>query len=321
MKFILTNIKTFLSIVLILATLFLGYKGYSYISSLKSDNSRLHSELVSKTTDYEQLSKYVAKLEITYSDYKELEARLKGQFDKERAVLEGRIKVLSNATFMIREAAKHSKSSDITYSGDSVKYVVNELSYEDGPPIGYILIFDNGEVVTKLYNHEFKVYNAISRNEDTGIYTVLAKATYVLKSPSLKASKDNNWFNKEFELPITGGSAVIDPTEKNQSHPHLHLWAPHINGGLAASLGGGGVELRPLIDLSLAGYGPTKNDLDWKFLSLGIDTDSKFLYPGAHLYPVSYRFFPSLLTNTYLSVGVGWNSLGSNFQGALSLGF
>lgn len=315
------NLKNVFYGVLTLALLFFGWKAYRYVQDLQNANARLHLDLVNQTQAYQQLSAKAAKLAIQYADVDAMKAELAKNFAAEKDALEGRIKILSNATFTIREKARDSKGSDISYQGEGTKYVVNEIRFNDGPPVGYVLIFDDGRVVSKMYNHTFEVKTAVSRDEDSGRYAIVSKAAYTLKSPSINTNGEQVWTNKPYALNITGGTATIDPTEKNQLAPKMQWWAPHVNGGLSFGAGGAGAFFRPSLDLSLAGFGPTKNDLDWKFVHIGIDSDSEFKDPGAHFLPFSYRFFPSLLSNTYAGPGIGWSTKGFNFQLNLNLTF
>ena len=204
-------LKVILGIVLLIGLAYAAQK----ISDLFQENGRLHTELIGQKERYEQLSERAAKLENQYVDQETLRKELELQFQQEKDALTGRIKVLSNATFLIREKARRSGQSDLVYQGKRVKYVLNEIRYNDGPPVGYVLIFDDGRVVSRLYNHQLEVKTAVSRNEDSGRYSVVSRAEFILRSPSLNLNGERNWFNKPFNLPITGGKAFIDPTEPN----------------------------------------------------------------------------------------------------------
>lgn len=307
--------------VAVIALLYFGDRAISYIRGALNENSRLHTELVGQQEKYKQLSDHAAKLEINYKSAEDMKAELERKFSAEKGELEGRIKVLSNATFLIREQARKSGQSDVVYQGDRIKYVLNEIRFNEGPPVGYVLIFDDGRVVSKLYNHEIQVNTAIALNEDNGRYSIVSKADYVLKSPSVNSNGEKVWYNQPYPLRITGGVASVDPTVPNQLTPGFKLWAPHLNGGMSAGVGPSGGFLRPSVDVSLAGYGVTKNDLDWKFVHLGIDTDTELKDIGLHFTPFSYRFWPSVLSNTYIGPAVGLTKSGPNAQLNLNLTF
>lgn len=316
-----TKFKLITGIVVALAVLYFGDRAYNYIREIMGENGRLHTELVGQQEKYKQLSAYAAKLEVDYQTQAQLKAELESKFKDEESALQGQIKVLSNATFLIREKARESGSSDLSYQGDGVKYLVNEIRFKDGPPVGYVLIFDDGRVVSKIYNHEIDVNQAITQDEDTGRYSIVAKADYVLKSPSINTNGEKVWTNQPYPLKITGGTAFVDPTERDQFQHHFMLWAPHLNGGMSLEAGANGATIRPTVDFSIAGYGVTRNDLDWKFAQVGVDIDTALTDPGFHVTPFSYRFWPSILTNTYVGPAVGWTKSGPNLQLNLNLTF
>jgi hypothetical protein len=263
------------------------------------ENERLHQELIGQKERYEQLSERAAKLENQYVGQEKLRAELERQFSEEKAALTGRIKILSNATYLIREKARKSSKSDLVYQGKRIKYVLNEIRYNDGPPVGYVLIFDDGRVVSRLYNHKLEVKTAVSRNESSGRYSIISRADFVLRSPSLNLNGEKNWFGKPYPLKIVGGTALIDPTEPNALKKKFHLWAPHINANLNFK---NFDQVEPGIGASLMGYGYTKNDLDYRFLQVGMQMNDRNL--EATLTPVMWRPFSSLLSNTYIGPGV-----------------
>jgi hypothetical protein len=303
---------------MIVALVFFGWKAYSYVRDLESRNTRLFTDLIGQKQAFKELSDHAAELAIQYDNSVQMQTLLQTKFAAEKAQLEGRIKVLSTATVAIKQDPRETSKSDLVSNGTKPQYVVNEIKFKDGPPIGYVLIFDDGKVVSQVYDHELDVNTAVSRDEDTGKYTVISKVNYILKATP-KVPQD--WTDKEFPLQVTGGTAIIDPTEKNQLAPRIQWWAPHLNGGLSFGAGAGGGFFRPTVDLSLAGYGATKNDLDWKFLHIGFDSDSQFKNPGAHIIPFSYRFWPAVLSNTYAGPGLGMSSQGINAQLNLNLTF
>jgi hypothetical protein len=286
----------------------------AYIDNLLGDKVRLHAELIGQKEAYQQLSEHAAKLEIQYKDQKDLQAELEKNWKAEKDALQGRVKILSNATFLIREQARRENRSDLVYEGAQVKYLFNEIRFKDGPPVGYVLIFDDGRVTSKLYNHQISVHTAVSRDESTGYYDIVSKADYILKSPHLSLN-GKNWMNEPYPLKIVGGTALIDPTEPIQLDKRFHLWSPTLNGGLNV-----GSDLKAAVGVSLMGYGYSKRDLDWKFLQFGVDYSKQNEY-GIHLIPAMYRPFPNYLKNTYFGLGVGLDDRGYQPFLSLSVGF
>lgn len=299
---------------LVLLGMYFGGKIGSYFYGLKTENKRLHTELIGQKEQYKQLSDHAASLEIQYVDQQRLNKELEAKFANERDSLKGRIKVLSNATFLIREKARKSGRSDLVYKGKRLKYVLNEIRYNDGPPVGYVLIFDNGNVVSKLYNHELSVNTAVSRDEGSGRYDIVSKADFILRSPSLNTNGEKNWYKVPYPLTITGGKAFVDPTEPNQLKPKFHWWAPHLNMSIDFNR-----EISPGLGVSLAGYGVTKNDLDWRFVNLGAhynETDGV----EATLVPAMYRPFSNILSNTYIGPGIQFGDNGIGYFLGLQVG-
>lgn len=310
----LTTIKDFLKenwFSVILVTL-LTFSVLSWLDSFREKN-RLHQELIGKTEEFEQLSEFAANLERQYVDQETLLKKVTEEFEKEKSSLRGRIKMLSNATFLIREKAREMPESDLIYKGNKLKYVVNEIRYQDGPPIGYVLIFDNGAVTSKIYDHVIDVKTVVSRDESRGTYDVISKADFILKSPSLGNS--GNWFNKPHPLKITGGTATIDPTEPRRDFKRFHFWAPNVNANFNVSTNG----ISPGLGLSLMGYGYSRRDLDFKLLQLGAQhNDERGL--GLTFTPILWRPFSGVISNTYIGPGMSVDVDGTNYFFGVQIG-
>ena len=315
-----THLKVILYIGAFVAFLFIGNAIFEYVSDNFLNKNRLHEELVNSEKEFKKLSDYTASLELKYVQEKLLKEEAERRFSKDSKTLKGRIKILSDVVVSLNEKARIETTPDGVFKDpkDKNSFVMSEIRYENGPPLGYVLFYKDGRTVSKLYPHEFKVDTAVSRNEKSGEYVIISKANYTLKSPSLKTS-DESWENKPFNIPVSGGVALIDPTEKNLLKKRLHLWAPHVNGGSTFGFDKKGPMFRPTLDVSLMGYGVTKNDLDWKFLHFGVSLDTRFKNTGVIFTPASYRFWPSLLSNSYLGPSVGYTFGGGGFSGGLNL--
>ena len=277
-------------IILILATL---------LTQRNRDNERLFESLVGQTQKYEQLSEHAAKLEITYKTQEALKAELELAWKAEKEALQGRVKILSNATFLIKERARESASHDLSFHQQGkTSFVANEIRFEDGPPIGYVLIDSNGKVTSKIYNHAIDVSTAVTKDEGSGRYQIASKADFILKSVSFGK---NTWLNQRYPLKITGGKASIDPTEPSIVSKSLHWWAPTLNGGLQQ-----GYESKVFVGVSSSGFGYSARDLDWKFLQVAL-THSSNSQVGFSVTPALYRPFPNTLKNSYVGVGVDFD--------------
>lgn len=252
-------------------------------------NEDLFKNLVGKEEAYKQLSDSTAKLRVLYVEEQELRKKTKKEFEKEINHLTGRIKILSDATFIIKEKARKEGKSDLIYEVEDGKYLVNEIRFENGPAIGFVTISKNGDVFSKIYNHEINVKSAVSNDEKTGRYTILNKAQWVLKSPSLKPG----WFNKPYDLKIKSGTVYIDPVVKERK-ARIHFWNPRLSASTQISS-----ESRIGLGVSLASFGKSKVDSQYKFLEVGASYRNNDLF--FMIAPISIRPLPNLLPNTYFA--------------------
>lgn len=282
------------------------------VAMLSKDKSRLHEDLIGQTEKYEQLSDYAAKLKVEYKSQADLKAEVEKRFKNEMSAMEKRIEILSDATFLIKEKARESNNSDVVFNGENSQFVLNEIRFENGPPVGYVLIFKDGRVVSKLYTNQIKVGTVVSKDEDSGRYSIISKADYVLKSPSLN-SGGVSWFNKPYPLKITEGTAIIDPTERNQLVKQFYLWNPKIN----LNVNTNGSKTLPGMGVSLGSYGFTKNDSEFKFVQLGFQVDEKVLRPT--LAPILWRPL-NLLPNTYLGPSLVYENGGIGYYLGIQVG-
>lgn len=270
---------TILVSVIVIGQYFLGKSRY------------LHEELIGTKQKYEKLSKNSAILEVNYQknlkDLKDAQ-NLVDSFKKEIDLLKGRVRVLSDATFLIKERARKTNKSDVTYVSEDGTYLVNEIRFNNGPAVGFITINKDGDVISKLYNHEINLKTATSVDDKTGKYTIINKASWILKSPSLQ----NGWFNKPFPLEITGGKAFVDPIIQDYRYK-LRFFNPTI--GLSTQISSKtGIGL----GISFITLGKTSKNATFKFLELGLTYKNKELYP--YIAPILYRPWENVLHNTYI---------------------
>lgn len=286
-----------------------GFLAYSVFKS----KSRLHEELIGQQQKYQQLSEYAAKLEIQYKSQEDLKKKAEEKFKDEMSYMQGRIKILSDATFLIKEKARETNNSDVIFDGPNSQFVLNEIRFNDGPAVGYVLIFKDGRVVSKLYNHQIKLHTLVTRDERTGRYEIASKSDFILKSPSLN-QKGKNWFNVPYPLKIVDGIAQIDPTEPNELEKYFQFWNPKAN--LNVNLDPSRVS--PGLGISLMAYGRTLNDLDYKFIQFGLQLQDSKLQPT--FTPVLWRPFTGLLSNTYIGPGVAFSNPGFTYYLGVQVG-
>jgi len=320
-------IKYFSQLLMLLTIVGLGYFGYTIWKNNKNLKGR-YANLINTQTKYNQLTKYTAQLESKYKKQQELFKSTKQKWSEVKTQKDEKIKLLSDITYTIGKNVSKQHGPDYYFETPkhTQNFVLNELRIagKDSPPIGYILIKSNGKIYKRNYRYSIVVHNLQTIDEKTGKIKVYSKAFFIAKESGLaqKRRKDlKNWKNIGYPLPIVGGSTLVDPVEASSLHKHFIWWAPHLNGGVSLTLGSDGLSLRPSLDLSIAGYGTTRNDLDWKIVHLGLDSDTYLINPGIHLMPFSYRFWPSFLTNTYIGPSVGFTLHQINYQLNLNLSF
>lgn len=251
----------------------------------------LHKELLGTKQELKVVKENAALLEVNYQenlkDLAKTKETLKG-LESVIGGLEGRIRVLSDATYIIKERARKTGKSDAIYETEDGTYLINELRFNNGPAIGFVTIAKNGDVFSKLYDHEIGVSNIISVDDRTGRYQVLNSASWTLRSPTLT----NAWKDKPFPLKIRDGVAFVDPVLR-ETKSRLRLWNPSI--GVSTQLAS-----NPHISMGLAmvSYGKSNSDADFRFLELGLSYREKELKP--YVSPVLYRPFGKVLHNTYI---------------------
>lgn len=293
---------------------------FFYSKYRDAKEQRRFTALIGTQEKYKQLTKYTARLENRYQKEEELLVKSKKEWDQALKDKDDRIKLLSDVTYLIGKHANKQNGPDYYFSTPkhTRNFVLDEfrVAGKDSPPLGYILIKNDGTTYKRNYRFEILVKTMQTVDENNGKIKVYSKAFLVNKEGGLAVKRDKklkNWQDLRYPLPIVGGVSYIDPTEKEYDE-HLFWWAPHINGGISVGADGSGLFFKPTVDFSVSGYGKTKNDLDWKFAHFGLDSDAKFKDIGIHVLPFSYRFFPKFLTNTYIGPGIGFDRAGMDYQ-------
>ena len=269
-KFIAAN---FWKIVAVIGVAFLIYTVF------KKD--RQYENLIGLTEQYNQLSKHAAELEVKYQDQKTITEKVKKDWADELGHIKGTKKANIRADFVLNNHAKTDSNADLIYIGKDgkQKYLFHELAFVDekgavGPPIGYVMVYEDGHVVSKVYKHHMEVKTLLTKDEDSGRYKVLSKGDYVLEQPGLahrKGSTKTDWTGVPYPMNIVGGEADIDPTEGAAQAARFRLWDPHVD--LGASFGVG-TSLKtvfyPSLGATFSSYGRSKNDNTLRFARIGV---------------------------------------------------
>ena len=240
-----------------------------------------------------------------------------------------RIKLMSSIQVGVNSEIEKQEKSDYEFKtpNGTNGYVLNELRIagKDSPPIGYILIQKDGNVLKKNYKFEIMVENVQLKDDLTGKIRIVSRAFLVPLENGLAEKRRpdlKKWKGDKFPLDVTGGIALVDPKEPlvplNLASEWIE-WPFNVNVGASVFSEGSSVSARPTLSTNLWGWGTSKQDLDWKIMHLGINYSDKFGM-GYHLTPASYRLFKGLLTNTYLGTGVYGDSFNKGFFIGIDVG-
>jgi len=310
--------------ILALATVISLYVNYL----AKEDRTRLHTELMGEREKFEQISKHIARIEIEYAEQAKLKNALLQKWKEVALKNEEQIKLLSDATYLIGRHVERANGPDYFFQTPkkTQNYVYNEITLAgpDSPPIGFVMIKSDGRTYKGVYPFEVRAELLQTVDEETGRTRVFAKAFYVVKDNGLAGKRwldRKEWKDVAYPLDIVGGSTLVDPTRPAESPKKFQFWAPRLNGGANLGFGVDGSFIFPQVNVSLAGWGRSSHDLDFKFAGLGLAVDPHDFSPSFAFIPVSWRLFQPIFINTYVGPGVGVDQNGYNFFMSVGLGF
>lgn len=221
--------KNSFNLVFISIIIFFLAIGYYYY--IKMDSA------IKRSQEYLQITDELAQSKIEVISQKEITNKLKNHWDSEKSILLNQISQLSSTSFSLKNSTNISKSVDLQIFKDGKrKYLFHELHFSDGdklgPPIGYVMIYDDGHVVSKIYKHHIDVNQAQSLNRKTGKYVILNKADFVLEQSGLANRRDSSkydWTNKPYPLNVLNSEVVI-----SNDTPKFKFFDPKIS--LSASV-------------------------------------------------------------------------------------
>lgn len=303
-EIIVSNFKNIvIGLLIIISAIFL----YQWLT----EEDRLYKELIGQKEAYQQISETLAKLEVQYKDQKDLYDAQKKMFEEIVVAKDEQIKMLTTTIFTNKNKTQKRNGSDLTRD----KYVFNEvrIAGADSPPIGWVMISKDGMVRSGTYKFDIQVDNLQTIDEKTGRIKVYSKGYYIVKQDGLANRKDSdlkNWKNVKYPLNITGGVAIVDPTiAADNSRKKLFLWAPRLAMGINSGVDSSGFQIKPSVGVSLSGYGVSKNDLDFRFLEVGVGIGKTVADSDVNLKPVMWRPIKQL-PNTYVGPGVTYSPKG-----------
>jgi len=223
-----------------------------------------------------------------------------------------RIKLTGETIVSVDKSKETQKGNDYEFLTEQGKkgFSLNEIRVAgtDSPPIGYVLVKKDGEVQKGTYAFEIHVESVQLKDDLTGKIRVVSRAFLVPKQNGLAGKRRpdlKQWKDEPYQLPVTGGNVLIDPQEPIVpiiKEKGLVWWPMNLNVGLGVFSVNGITESRTMADVTLLGYGLSKQNLDWKFLNIGINHSNDYGI-GMHLSPLTWRPAPDTLTNTYLGPG------------------
>lgn len=259
-----------------------------------TDNTDIkYKELLGYKEKFEKLSEHSAKLEIQYAEEKQLKEKVERDWKVEKEHLNGRVRVLSESVFQMKNKLKQLEKPQ--YQGDN--YVLQEIEFIDengqvGPPIGYVMFFNDGKVQSKVYDFDLQINQLITRDDKTGKFQVIAKANYVLKEKPMEMT----WLDIPYALPIKDGIALVDPLEYD-SNDGLRFFNPMISGGFGIGVVGSEVETVPMISVNISSYGGKRTQPQYKLLNFGVGFGDEL---SLNFSPIQFRPFEKLMPNTYI---------------------
>lgn len=136
------------------------------------------------------------------------------------------------------------------------------------------------------------------------VYRLHLKFTGELVETITPSGAVNHYFNlweineaneKIARLKITDFNTIVN----NQTVPHFHWWAPHLDVGVLLGMQGTKFRTGGSLGVSFMGYGLTKNDLAWRFPRLSMDLSGS---AGIGLTPVQHNLgeYIPLISNLWL---------------------
>lgn len=288
------------------------------------EKKRLHTELLGQIEKYKQITKYVAKLETRYEKSKKLVDKAKKEFK----IKDSKIKMLSDATFLMKRHVNKQLGPDYYFEtkNKTRSYVYNEIRIngKDSPPIGFVMIKNDGRTYKGNYKFEINIKNLQSVDDESGKIKVYSRAYLILKESGL-AKKDRcngckDWKDIKYPLDITGGVAYVDPTVESKLKPKFYYWNPKYSISSNLTYSKDGTRFKPGLEVSFLSYGLTKSDSQFKIGVIGTNIGFDVQEWDIYFKPVLYRPF-STLSNTYVGGGVGYGTSGVKYIVGISVGF
>lgn len=317
----------------VVAIVVLGLKGYAWVSMKFAHQEAQHKIELEQARQYKQYNDNLVRAHTEVvkdlkSEIKDMEKRNSTAVDAMLTDIKEKNEKITNMGETVAKLNENIRDlrvkSDHTYkegTGDYNEQYFKKIMYrhkdEDGNvievPVAWSMYFPNREPdkqwKTGVYPLEYHSRVVQSEQEDGQLNTY----TEVY----FENNKDKS--SRGIEVPVRISSSEFKQLKKEDKE--FFLWAPHINLTIDFGMSGfdvvgeNGSPIVPGISVSMSGYGKTKNDLDWKFVELGIAStgDSTYL----RFSPFSWNIGQAvpLISNTFIGPFVGISDEGESMFG------
>jgi hypothetical protein len=227
-----------------------------------------YQNLIGITEEAELLKGNILKLKTEYKRSEDLLAETNKKFKELKVEYDEKVKLVGNLGVSIK--GRETSNSSIQ---------IDEI---DSPEICYLK-----EDKLGLYPFRISQDLALIKEDKTGKQKVVVKSYYIL-DPTVKSK----WAGVPYQLVETTGEVRIDPTESLGAAGIIYF-PLNLNLGINTSS-------QVLGTVTLLGLGRSKEDLDYKLLSVGAGYTGDKITGLVTL--VSARLVPELLTNSYIGV-------------------
>jgi len=330
-------VKAIIFGIIITAMLFAGVKTWSWINArFDRQEEQLQIELEDARQSKYYADNFIrAHTDIVSSLKAEIERLKDRKSDATDAMLSDinkKNEIITNMGETIAELNENIRklrtSSDHTYkagTGDPNEQYFIDIMYpiknENGKierevPYAWAIFYPNKPEDKKwkygIYKLDYHIRTVQAEQEDGQLNTY---NEVWFESNDRKASKG-------VEVPVKIASSEFKQSYKKEKE--FYLWAPHASINVDFGIGNFDVDdtIVPGISVSMSGYGRTKNDLDWKFVELGLNSTGDYTY--LKFSPFSYnvgKFLP-LISNTFVGPFVGYSNKGeTSFGVGISIPF
>lgn len=285
------NSNLLLTISIILVLLFGGY----YFNQLINNNHKNYTEIV-------ELSKNATMLTLAANDYevkkmlkefKSENSKILDAYESERKKNKELLKEIAEINYKLKQTRMLNINSDKIYDKHKDKqywYFFKLIN----------IVNDKGENVPIAWAM-FYPYREQDKQWKIGTFELTSDTKIIIsetKDGKNKRYVENHLYSKGKELPIKNSEIKWAIKELNEK---LFSFNPRIALGMTVA-----DKLRPELNISLASYGKTNIDMDFRFLTFGLTYDKEII---GSISPVEWNIGKTLpiIENVFLGPNINWN--------------